>query len=132
MEEIDSQTTIKPPDHLYHYTSIEGVKGILEKRLLQASEIHFLNDTQEFKYSANILNEIVSTLREKFPPDREVAYYPSPPSLYTKSFIQIFIPFVEQVLFIPPDEAPICIFSLSENGDLLSQWRGYCPFSGGY
>jgi hypothetical protein len=25
-----------------------------------------------------------------------------------------------------------CAFSLSEEGDLLSQWRGYCPASGGY
>jgi hypothetical protein len=25
-----------------------------------------------------------------------------------------------------------CAFSLSEDGDLLSQWRGYCPQQGGY
>jgi len=30
------------------------------------------------------------------------------------------------------EKFPICIFSLSERGDLLSQWRGYCPPSGGY
>ena len=30
------------------------------------------------------------------------------------------------------EKFPICVFSLSERGDLLSQWRGYCPLAGGY
>ncbi len=57
----------KLPEHLYHYTSIHGLHGILTSRFLWASEIHFLNDTQEFKYSFRILEKLFKDIRKNFP-----------------------------------------------------------------
>ena len=34
---------------IYHYTTQEGLIGIIEKRSIWATQIQYLNDTQEFK-----------------------------------------------------------------------------------
>lgn len=108
----------KPPEHLYHYTSIDGVKGILGENSLLASQIHFLNDTQEFKYSISIFQKVLAELRKELPKNDVLA-------LLYGSMEDLF-------LTTPLDKAPVCVFSLSKEGDLLSQWRGYCPPGGGY
>jgi hypothetical protein len=107
-----------PPEHLYHYTSIHGLKGILTERSVWASQIHFLNDVQEFKYSLSILEKVLDELL------KELAREP-------KDFL--FYSFMRGLLLASYlEKSPICVFSLSEKGDLLSQWRGYCPPGGGY
>lgn len=44
----------RPPETLYHYTSAEGLKGILESKCLHASHIAFMNDENEFRHGAEI------------------------------------------------------------------------------
>ena len=36
------------PKHLYHYTSMNGLIGIINSKKLRASDILFLNDEKEF------------------------------------------------------------------------------------
>lgn len=121
------------PDHLYHYTSIDGLEGILAKCALWASQIHFLNDTQEFKYAVQILKEVLSELRKEYPIKWSRALGPIPPPSEPKEFLAEFYRLLEnEYMFDLFEIFPICIFSLSERGDLLSQWRGYCPVGGGY
>jgi hypothetical protein len=126
----------KPPEHLYHYTSIDGVKGILGENSLWASQIHFLNDTQEFKYSISIFEKVLAELRKKLPEKTgwKRAIEGRPPSISDPNdVLAILYGSMEDLLFTPPlDKPPICVFSLAEDGDLLSQWRGYCPPGGGY
>lgn len=122
------------PLHLYHYTSINELEGILTKRCLWATQIHFLNDTQEYKYSIDILKRVIFNLRKEYPITLiQKALGPSPPPSEPKEFLSQFYQTMETIvlegLF---QEIPICVFSLSERGDLLSQWRGYCPPGGGY
>ena len=38
----------------------------------------------------------------------------------------------KKVFFRSISRSAVCVFSLTEREDLLSQWRGYCPPSGGY
>jgi hypothetical protein len=106
----------------------------LTKHSLWASQIHFLNDTQEFKYAVHILKEVLSELRKEYPITwSRVALGLSPPPSEPKDFLAEFYRSLEsQVVFDLFERFAICIFSLSERGDLLSQWRGYCPPGGGY
>ena len=122
------------PEHLYHYTSIDGLEGILTRRFLWASEIHFLNDTQEFKYSIDVLRKVISELRKKNPiKSIQKALGPGLLPSEQKEFLEAFYQSIEgDILFKIFVRFPIYIFSLSERGDLLSQWRGYCPPGGGY
>ncbi len=52
----------KDPDRLYHYTSAEGFKGIIESGALWATNILHMNDTEELKHG---VNEFLSYLRNE-------------------------------------------------------------------
>jgi hypothetical protein len=122
-----------PPQHLYHYTSISGLEGILTSRSLWASQIHFLNDTQEFRYSIEIFRKVLSQLRKEYPIPVLRAIGPTPLPTDPEGLLGMFYNSAENFLFHELfAKTPICVFSLSENGDLLTQWRGYCPPGGGY
>lgn len=38
------------PPAIFHYTSEKGLKGIIEKRVIWATDVRFLNDTTEFEH----------------------------------------------------------------------------------
>jgi len=136
LEKLNSLPSEKAlPEHLYHYTSIDGLEGIFTKRAVWASQIHFLNDTQEFEYAVQILKEILSEFRKEYPTTSIIqkALGPSPSLSEPRDLLAGFYQSLEdEVLFDLFKKFPICIFSLSEKEDLLSQWRGYCPPGGGY
>jgi hypothetical protein len=50
------------PSNLYHYTSAEGIKGIIESESVWASNIRFLNDRCEL---VDAIDECVFALSEK-------------------------------------------------------------------
>ncbi|MCQ8129163.1 hypothetical protein, partial [Methylomonas rivi] len=45
---------------LYHYTSISGFKGIIESGCIHATNIRYLNDSQEFVFGLNYLSEFIN------------------------------------------------------------------------
>lgn len=109
--------------------------GILATRSLWASQIHFLNDTQEFKYSVDIFKKVLSKLRKELPIPplmKAIGSSPRPPSEAKEFLRSIYSSMEKFVVSGPFVKMPICVFSFSEKGDLLSQWRGYCPPGGGY
>ena len=62
----------KKGEKLYHYTTAEGVRGIVENREFMATKSDFLNDKLEFQYAIEVMEQmtekyIVNTaLRERF------------------------------------------------------------------
>ncbi len=55
-----------PSDILYHYTSLSGVMGIVDKKALWASDIRFLNDAEELTHTSNLLqHEISKRIKQK-------------------------------------------------------------------
>src|SRR4030042_493883 len=95
MKEPKRTNEKKPPERLYHYTSIDGLKGILDSRCLLASQIHFLNDTQEFKYSFDILKKLISEFKGRLPKERAVAV----PPLRPEEWLSIFYDVTEKMYF---------------------------------
>ena len=95
---------------LYHYTSAVGLVGILERRLLFATDVWFLNDASEVRYAQTRMLERV---RRHLGPDQ---------------------PWLQELLDV--SEARRCwldevfVASFCEEPDLLSQWRGYA--TGGF
>jgi len=142
MEKLSLPSGKLPPKDLYHYTSIDGVKGILGENCLWASQIHFLNDTQEFKYSISILDKVLAELQKELPEKKEMGWWslaiklteePPPPISDPNTVLSVLYGTLQRLFLIPAfAKSPICVFSLSEEGDLLSQWRGYSPSGGGY
>lgn len=87
---------------IYHYTTITGLIGILSKCELWASDCRFLNDGTELKYAMDLFTEEFEKL--KLPPIEGGGYrIPDPSVTVASAFVTCFC----------------------EDGDLLSQWRGY-------
>jgi len=100
-----------PP--LYHYTSTAGLLGMLSYKQLWFTQLNFSNDVVESTYAIDLISKV---MREYIGLNNYSAF--SPDLNEDKYFSQLDVPLV-------------FTFSLSENGDTLSQWRGYCP-AGGY
>lgn len=113
MDAISELFGKKPPETLYHYTSQAGVLGIISKRSLRATSIHYMNDAREFAHAVEITLSILSLYE---PASEEEAHL--------LEYLRGVLESIEQV--------NVHVFSLSENGDLLSQWRAYCPKGSGY
>ena len=103
----------EPPEYLYHYTSISGLYGIVNSRSLWMTDISYLSDKQEFIYSWILLVEAISeseSIRED----------------------PLLKPYFGRLASLPSIDANVFVFSLSEEADLLSKWRGYCRDGAGY
>ncbi len=87
---------------LYHYTSPEALKNIIEKKQLWFSDVHYLNDKSEIEYTRKLILDILAN-RKDLDPDfhanidscirfncnsKKVLYYPRPGSqkYYIASF----------------------------------------------
>ncbi len=104
-----------PPDTLYHYTSGAGIKGIVGSLSLQATMLHYLNDAREFKHGLSVAQ---SALRHRGQRDSNVTH---------QELLSSLADALDRI-----EHLQICVFCLSEEEDLLSQWRSYCPPEGGY
>jgi hypothetical protein len=104
-------------DMLFHYTSQVGLSGILKENEIWGTNIHYLNDSSEFKHAFKLVRDIIP----KYLSDAGKMGI-------TNYFLKIFDENVEKV------SPNICIFvtSFSGKGNLLSQWRGYCNEGTGY
>jgi hypothetical protein len=103
------------PRFLYHYTSQRVLLEIVRNKEVWATNIHFFNDSAEFKHALGVANVIFSKKLQADPSEHERHFLQRLPSrLEQSSRVHIFA------------------FCMSANGDQLSQWRGYCPNGSGY
>lgn len=108
------QRSEETPEVLYHYTSISALLGILDSGSVWATDIHFLNDEEEFTYAVDRSRSVLSNIAEDATDDREKAVLNEAQEKLTT---------IENV--------SVCVFSLSEDPNVLSQWRAYCPTAQG-
>lgn len=99
----------------YHYTSIEGFMSILQNRDFWISNIHFMNDSQEFENGKKICQSMV---REKL----------EGCDLNTKRFLEKILKICESNQsrgFNAISSKDIYALSFCKEGDILSQWQFY-------
>lgn len=102
------------PEVVYHYTSLEGFFGIVEKRSIWLSDFSYLNDRHELTYGAGTAKEAIRRMAEteSDPGVRELL------STWTKNLHML--------------QNRVCIASFSGEDDSLSQWRAYGPLAIGF
>lgn len=107
-----------PPSDLWHYTTGEGLIGILRSGTLWSTQISCLNDATEVRHAAGLLHRALE--------DFAALKQPSP---------------AEQALYRATDEwlsssesarSEWFVACFSAEGDDLSQWRSYGGGEGGY
>ncbi len=98
------------PGCLFHYTSFDGLKGILEKRRLWATDTSFLNDREERKYAEDVMKAFLKSMAPACDSTLLGALEDCVQSAFGSTYVTCFC----------------------EDGDLLSMWRGYAGRGGGY
>jgi hypothetical protein len=101
------------PNNLYHYTTAQGLLGIIEKNELWASNLRCMNDQSELQYTIDLVENM---LREKVRDG-----FPHLPKETWENILGRFESF---------DNAYSCCFC--EERDQLSQWRAYSQKGTGY
>jgi hypothetical protein len=102
------------PSVLYHYTDAAGFLGIVQSNELWASHAGFLNDSTELIYVREVLREVLDEFEE------------DEASEAASEFGRQLMEELESLSY------DVYVACFCENGDLLSQWRGYPPAGGGY
>jgi hypothetical protein len=97
---------------LFHYTSAEGILGIFGNESLWATQIQYMNDSKEFQHSLDIAIHLIE--KKKYSASEHLIKFFEALELTLKT----------------SNGARTFIFSMTENPDQLSQWRGYCGLGG--
>lgn len=106
----------EPPEVLYHYTGTAGLVGIITSGEIWATHVSFLNDRSEMVYARDLIAEV---LKEKLKTATEPA-------------VAAFLEEADRVMSRMFQNLDFYVACLCEDGDLLSQWRGYSKGSGMY
>jgi hypothetical protein len=109
-----------PPPVLYHYTSAESLKRILETRRLLATHHEFTNDPTELRYGHRlVVEETKRTLAQL-----------STEANWAAPILTKVIERIEREGF--HDDMPTFVACFSADGDSLGQWRAYAQDGRGY
>jgi hypothetical protein len=103
------------PEFLYHYTRPDAAISIIESGQLWLSHLSFMNDSSEIAYGRQLTKEVV------------VSYHPR--AEYQERFLHMIDMMAEPG---ENDSIQNYVICFCGNGDLLSQWRAYGNFGGGY
>jgi hypothetical protein len=103
---------------LCHYTSQTGLKGMLNKKAIWASKIHYLNDSKEFALALDLARcELTERIKASTSP-------------VDRSRLELLRDTIDTTYTIKGVNTCVCCFSELE--DDLSQWRGYGGGSAGF
>jgi hypothetical protein len=104
-----------------HYTSQKGLLGIIGSESLWATNIKFLNDEHEFQHALDLIKDIIPHSNIKTGHKDYDTY---------KEYIEELSKQLKSLDNYKSES--IFTLSFSEETDLLSQWRGYCPDNNGF
>jgi hypothetical protein len=100
----------KLPPTLYHYTSAQGLNGIIERGTIWYTNVAFFNDASELNYGLNQVEKALKTIQTD----------------------PVFVQMVGDIYKNIPETVDVYVACFCERGDLLNQWHGYGERGGGY
>jgi hypothetical protein len=103
-----ARVSVEAAEFLFHYTSVGTAKKIVCTRELWATHIYYLNDGSEFDHGIELMRDELKKRAE------------------VDGTARAFLADAEWPAFDSPS-VNVFVVSFSEVGDLLSQWRSYCP-----
>ncbi len=106
-----------PEKPLFHYSSLKGLHGIVTSKSIWATHYMFLNDSTEYTYGIGL----AKTMLKKFIKE-ESKNFCCKLSYDEMKAIEDREDYIKNI--------PVFVSSFCEDGDLLSQWRGYSGVEG--
>jgi hypothetical protein len=117
---MNTEELIPIHEPLFHYTTQKGLFGITCDKVMWATDILYLNDSTEFRYTLDLIQEEIAELKKSTPND-DIFYLERIDDM-ADSRLRVFdSPFFRTF---------VCSFS--RKPDELSQWRGYGNREGGF
>jgi hypothetical protein len=107
----------QPEKTLFHYTALRGFYGILDDNCLWATDTRYLNDLEEYRHGVALFKEELKRVAERIENHNFLVNYPE---------------CIDDLLNVGTrlnGKHTYCV-SFTENGNLLSQWRGYAGNGG--
>jgi hypothetical protein len=125
LKEYDNKLMdIKDDNIVYHYTSAKVLHSILKNRELWATDLEYVNDSQEIKYALEKLTEVLIIEIDKSPDAFEVVLRTmNTRPAETMEYMLKILSNLQEYDGVLLDRAYAVCFS--SYGDLLSQWRAY-------
>jgi hypothetical protein len=108
------------PEVLWHYTTFAGFQGIFNSKKIWATEYRFLNDQEEFNHAKKLAQKLL----EEQPEAKGVWFQ-------TGDMVHLGVHLAFNEGPFSEERLRIMVASFSEEGDQLSQWRGYSGNSTG-
>ena len=112
-QEAGLSSVCAPPDRIFHYTTIHGLWGILRDQVIFATHSEFLNDSSEIHLGRDLVTSALIS-----------------PISGSDEHAKVVLKAIE--ILNDENNQDFYIASFCEEGDLLSQWRGYADQGGGY
>jgi hypothetical protein len=92
---------------LYHYTDLDGLRGIIANNDVWLTHAQYCNDEEELTHGVRLTQAVIQEHAKSVTPDRRA---------YLEELLR---------LLCDPQPDPVYICCFCESGDLLSQWRAY-------
>ncbi|HKM82127.1 MAG TPA: DUF2971 domain-containing protein, partial [Candidatus Acidoferrum sp.] len=112
-----------PPDVLHHYTGQTGLLGIVERAEMWCTKVQYMNDATEFGLALDMARKRLVQIQEELEAEGSDRSSANGKIIACVEFHRSLDGLEHINLFA----ACFC-----EDGDLLSQWRGYAGGSHGY
>ncbi len=97
------------PVKLYHYTDLSSLVGIISCEEFWMSNLFYQNDKDEYEIGLNNFRAVLEKIKKKYSSDKKIT---------------IFLNSLDSALELLSRQS-VYTLSLSEEPDLISQWRGY-------
>lgn len=122
---MDTGLGVPRPKFLYHYTPPEALIKIIESGQLWATDVRFLNDPSERIHTRRMAQQIIKKMQRG-----ETCVPNADPVRYQSIIDKMFAPqFFHEWIW---DEFKLYAVCFCEDGDLLTQWRGYSQSGSGF
>lgn len=102
------------PKIVYHYTTQNGLIGILKNSSLRCSHVAFMNDSREYGFARELCSEMLSSFNSRDMSDQKIT-----------SFMRGARYCWDNYSTYREDNEPYLAGSFSEDSDDLSLWRAY-------
>ena len=111
---------------LYHYTSLESLKSIVENRTLRLGDYKYLNDVSEFEFSLKNFNSVFAEFdEEKITPIKQALNNLNNGIDFNYKIVGCNEQGQTIARLAQDTDTHFYIFSMTENEDNLSMWKMY-------
>ncbi|QEE28573.1 DUF2971 domain-containing protein [Terriglobus albidus] len=108
------------PKNLWHYTSYKAFQGIVESKQIFATDLRYLNDSQEFVHAKELAQELADEVVDS-----------SAAGVVVNGMLKKAVDLAFNTGPLRADRLQVMVASFSNARDQLSQWRGYSGASSG-